>query len=251
MENNFSDFLSQSWNDKFKSVSIELQQNQLQQQQTHHKQPFSELLPISGSSGSAPEDPSNNDNNHHGPTSSSRLTPTFGKTFLGELNHPKFQPISPHQYVDQRAARIHSNYQTKHSENQAHLFMYRPISITDSNQSMPPQSSCNDDGDAKPSRARPAVVDSRCNFPANSSTATFQSMCSVNNSRLHQPGGGQTRDVVVDSTTPPPNVHSVSSGSGGVVNPVVSGSNLSAVLAAVVSSVTDPERKAANSIRGN
>lgn len=242
MENNFSDFLSQNWNDKCKSASLDLQ---LQQSHHHQKHLFGQLLPISGNTNSSADLV----DNHHGPTTTSisnRLTPTLSRSFLGEFNSPK---ILPQQNVDHKVSRMPTTYQPNlPTDHQTQMLMYhRPISTSDPSQSTHSQLSSHEAS----SKSRPRISNSKCNFPtttssSSSSTVDFQSMCNVN-SRLNQQQPGHARDVVVDSTTPPPNVHSVSSGSGGVST----GSSLSAVLAAVVSSVSDPERKAANSIRGN
>lgn len=227
MENNFSDFLSQNWNDKFKSASLELQHMQSQQpHQNHNKLHFGQLLPIAVNSSSSPEITSQVQYDiQHIPTTSCRLTPPLSRSFFGDPNNPKFQ-LSVSQNVEHKISRLSSNFPHNQAEQ---MFLYRPLSISEPSQSTIAQPRTQSGG----SKPRVKISESRCNFPTTTSTTTYQSMCSVN------------KGVVVDSSTPPPNAQSISSCSG------VPGSSLSAVLAAVVSSVNDPERKAVNSIRGN
>lgn len=235
MENDFSDFL---WNDKFKAATVSsLEQLHIQQQelllQKHQDQHFAQQHCPANSSDSALY--GLHASNSTAAASTSRM---FGDQRTAKFSH-QFQQHDASQSVKNEripSSIYHQNQQDHQSSRQ--------------NRSPPPPAH---DGGSKLGRTAARTIDARSNVATSLSSSTsaaaaaaFQSMCSAN-SRLHQPV--HSMEEVVDSTTPPPIVHSVSGSSG--LGSMVAGSSLSAVLAAVVSSGNDHERKAANSIRGN
>lgn len=276
MDTDLSDFLSNSWNDKFKSTTVAAA-DQLHSAATPPHPHTSCSTPLrsppvasAGHSNTSPAHPS------HGPTHVGQTTnappPTHGRTFLDDLNHHW-------RYGHNAMATTGSNTPTPP------LHMHSPTHLPPSANRFGPDAKSNDvelfafpmasasrhkDGHQ---RAGPSIANfpNMCPVPGGSRDMVHQQHQQHSQQHQHQQLQQHQLHVQhnhhhqqqqhhhlqhiaivhgqeqVDSSTPPSTAalggHASSSSSGSSV------SSLSSVLASVVTS-NDADKKAANSIRG-